>query len=700
MENNKTGIMRQIGDNMGAFTAFGVIGIVAMIILPMHAVLLDILLTFNITLAIAIMLLTMFTTDILQFSVFPTLLLIATLFRLGLNVSSTRLILSQGEAGEVIAAFGGFVSGDNYVVGAILFIIIVVIQFIVITNGAGRVAEVAARFTLDAMPGKQMSIDADLNAGVISDQEAKIRRQNLQKETDFYGAMDGASKFVKGDAIAGIVIVIINFIGGIAIFVGQKGLPFSEAIQRFGVLTIGDGLVSQVPALLISVASGILVTRSASGVDFGSELSKQLFAVPKVIAITSLVLLGLGMIPALPNPPFLILGVLNGVLAYFLHGEDKGKKKMEKARIARPAVEIEREPENVVKYIQVESLEIEIGYGLIALADASTGGDLLDRIAAVRRQCATEMGIIVQPIRIRDNLQLPSDDYIIKIRGNEIASGEVYRNHYLIMDPGNDRIEIKGKETVEPAFGLPAVWVEESQREKAEMLGYTVVDPTTVMVTHLNEVIRKHSHELMGRQEVKSLLDMVKEKYGAVVEELIPDLLSVGEVQKVLQNLLREQVSIRDLVTILETLADFAVNTKDTELLTEYVRHRIGRTIVKPYLDEKGSLDVVTIHPDIEQKIYENIQKSFQGSFPAVSPELNSRILESIGQLRQESILKNMKPVILASPRIRGPFKRLIEMAFPDLAVISLNEIPNSIEIEGVGMVKIEEAKMVMAHDY
>src|SRR6056297_714133 len=691
MDNNQARIFKRLENNMGSLTAFGVIGIVGMIILPMNSMLLDILLIFNITLAMIIMLLTMFITDILQFSVFPTLLLITTLFRLGLNVSSTRLILSQGAAGEIIAAFGGFVTGDNYVVGAIIFVIIVVIQFIVITSGAGRVAEVAARFTLDAMPGKQMSIDADLNAGVITDQEAGIRRLNLQSEADFYGSMDGASKFVKGDAIAGIVIVIINFIGGIAIFVGQKGIPFGEAIQMFGVLTIGDGLVSQVPALLISVASGILVTRSASGVDFGSELSKQLLSVPKVIAITAVVLLGLGLIPSLPNLPFLVMAGLNGFLAYFLNEEAKQKEHIEKGKAAKPVSEIEREPENMVRYIQVEALEIEIGYGLIALADASSGGDLLDRIAAVRRQSATEMGIIVQPIRIRDNLQLPSDRYVIKIRGNEIASGEILQDHYLVMDPGNDKIDIKGKKTVEPAFGLPAVWADESQRDKAEMLGYTIVDPTTVMVTHMNEVIRRHSFELMGRQEVKSLLDMVKEKYGAVVEELIPDLLSVGEVQKVLQNLLREQVPVKDLVSILETLADYAVNTKDTEILTEYVRHRIGRTIVKPYLSEKGSLDVITIHPQIEQEIYENIQKSFQGSFPAISPDLNTGILERLDKLQKDSALKNIKPVVLASPRIRSPFKRLIEMTFPDLPVISLNEIPNSIEIEGLGMVKIND---------
>ncbi|MEA3423159.1 MAG: flagellar biosynthesis protein FlhA [Bacillota bacterium] len=685
-------INKNINKHLDIVTAFGVIGIVAMIILPMPTVLLDVFLAINIALAVIIILLTMFTVNVLEFSVFPTMLLITTLYRLGLNVSSTRLILSKGYAGEVISAFGGFVTGNNYIVGAVIFIIIVVIQFIVITNGSGRVAEVAARFTLDAMPGKQMSIDADLNAGVITDQQARDRRENLQRESDFYGSMDGALKFVKGDAIAGIVIVLINFVGGIAIFVGQKGLPFGEAIQMFGVLTIGDGLVSQVPALLISTASGILVTRSASKSNFGKEVAMQLFSIPKVVAMTAVVLLLLGFVPALPNILFLLLSLISGGIAYFLYEEEKQKERQKTVvQNKNTNTEVEKEPDDVMRYIKTETLEIEIGYGLISLVDKSSGGDLLDRISTIRRQCASEMGIIVQPIRIRDNLQLKADDYLIKIRGNEVAKGELMYGHLLVMDPGSEKIDIQGKETLEPTFGLPAVWIDESNKEEAEMKGFTIIDPTTVLVTHLNETIKKFSKELMGRQEVKALLDMVKESNNAVVEELVPDYLSVGDIQKVLQNLLSEQVSIRDFVTILETLADYAPNTKDIELLTEYVRYRLGRTITKRYVDEKNTLDVITIHPDIEQKIYNSIQKSFQGSFPAISPEMNTKILKSTDSLLTLNMSMERQFVILVSPRIRAPFRKLIEMTFPDLPVLSLNEIPNSVEIEGVGMVKIDD---------
>ncbi len=682
----------KITSSFDVIVAFGVIGIIAMIILPMPPMLLDILLTLNITLAMIIILLTLFTQEVLEFSIFPTLLLIATLFRLGLNVSSTRLILSDGNAGKVIESFGGFVAGDNYIVGAIIFIIIVVIQFVVITNGAGRVAEVAARFTLDAMPGKQMSVDADLNAGVITDVIAKKRREDLQREADFYGSMDGASKFVKGDAIAGIVIVLINFVGGIAIFMGQKGLSFGEAIERFGMLTIGDGLVSQVPALLISVASGILVTRSASKLNFGTEMAKQLMAVPKVIMITSVILLGLGLVPALPNLPFLLLAGITGSIAYFLYEEEK-QQKQEKVKVQekKDSKEVEKEPEDMMRYIRTEPLEVDIGYGLIALADKSVGGDLMDRIATIRRQNATEMGIIVQPIRIRDNLQLKSNEYVIKIRGNEVANGEIYYGQLLVMDPGNEKIDIEGRQTIEPAFGLPAVWIEESRKEEAEMKGFTIVDPVTILVTHLDEIIKKFSSELLGRQEVKALLDMVKEANSAVVEELVPDNMSVGEIQKVLQNLLGEKVPIRDMVAILETLADYAPNTKDIELLTEYVRYRLGRTITKRYLSEKNSLDVITIHPEIEQMIHSSIQKSFQGSFPAINPDINTRVLGKIDELLMTNRTRGGFPIVLASPRIRAPFRKLIEMTFPDLPVLSLNEIPNVVDIEGIGMVRIDE---------
>lgn len=683
-------ILRSISKKMDIVIAFGIMGIIAMIIIPLNTVVLDILLTFNITLGVIIILLTMFTTNVLEFSVFPALLLVTTLFRLALNISSTKLILSQGKAGQVIQAFGSFVAADNYVVGAVIFIIIVVIQFIVITNGATRVAEVTARFTLDAMPGKQMSIDADLNAGVINDNEARIRRRELQLEADFYGAMDGASKFVKGDAIAGIVIVIINFIGGIIIFSWQKNVPVLDAIQQFGILTIGDGLVSQVPALLISTASGILVTRSASDDNFGTELAHQLFSVPKVLGIASAVLFALAIIPGLPTVPFFIIAAISGMIAYFLAEE---KKQKEAEVIQKKAAKEQKslsgkEPEDMRRYIHVEPIEIEIGYGLIPLAESS-GGDLLDRITAVRKQNASEMGILIPPIRIRDNLQLKADEYIIKIRGNEVGKGTILYNHFLVMNPGNQNLEIEGKPTVEPAFGLPAVWIDKKQKDKAEMLGYTIVDPTTVIVTHLSEILKASSYELLGRQEVKKLIDMIKEDYSAVVEELIPDLLSLGDVQKVLQNLLRERVPIKDLLTILETLADYAGNLKDVEVLTEYVRNKIGRTIVSDYLNTDNKLDIITVNPELEQYIYENIQKSIQGSFPAIEPAITTKILEKVDAILDKT--QAAKPIILTSPRIRVAFKRLIEMTFPQIAVLSLNEIPNTVEFKGIGAVTVDD---------
>lgn len=691
MTSVKNSLFSGLTKNMDILAALGVIGIVAMIILPLNPMVLDIFLTFNITLSIIVILLTMFTKNILEFSVFPTLLLVTTLFRLGLNVSSTRLILSQGKAGEVISAFGSFVAADNYVVGAIIFIIIVVIQFIVITNGASRVAEVAARFTLDAMPGKQMSIDADLNAGVIDDNQARIRRTNLQLEADFYGAMDGASKFVKGDAIAGIIIVFINFLGGIVIFAWQKGVPILDAIEQFGILTIGDGLVSQVPALLISTASGILVTRSASANSFGNELTQQLFSIPKVIGIAALVIFILGLVPGLPTIPFFILAAACGIISYFLI-EEKKQKEIEETKKEMAKTEkatSDKEPEDVSRYIHVEPIEIEIGYGLIPLAESGEGGDLLERITAIRKQNASEMGILIPPIRIRDNLQLKADEYIIKIRGNEVARGEVLYNHFLVMDPGSNNIEIEGKPTIEPAFGLPAVWIDKKSKDKAEMMGYTIVDPTTVMVTHLSEILKSNCYELLGRQEVKKLIDMMRDNYSAVIEELIPDMLSLGDVQKVLQNLLRERVPIKDLLTILETLADYAGNIKDTEVLTEYVRNRIGRTIVSGYMTRDNKLDIITVNPDLEQYIYDNIQKSIQGSFPAIDPTISTKILEKIDGILEAG--QAPKPIILTSPRIRVAFKRLIEMAFPQLGVLSLNEIPNSVEFEGIGMVTVDD---------
>ena len=670
--------------------AFVVIAVVLMIIIPLPSILLDVLLAFNITVSVVIILLTLFTTEVLQFSVFPTLLLITTLFRLALNISSSRLILKDGYAGEVINAFGSFVVGGNYVVGIIIFLIIVIIQFIVITNGAGRVSEVSARFTLDAMPGKQMSIDADLNAGTIDESQARERRKKLQQEADFYGSMDGASKFIKGDAIAGLIITAINILAGIIIGVMMLNMDISTAAQTYTRLTIGDGLVTQVPALLISTASGILVTRSGSDENFGTLVVKQLTGFPKVIAIASVVLLFMAIIPGLPHMAFLILSVACGVAAYLLY-KDAKEQIIQQAEIEQQEItETEsKEPENVMSLISVEPMEVEIGYGLIPLADEGSGGDLLQRITSVRRQCAIEMGIVVQPIRIRDNLQLKTNEYVIKIRGTVLAKSELMPSMLLCMDPTNGESEIQGIRTMEPSFGLPAIWINKDQREEAEIRGLTVVDPTTVMVTHLTETIKNHSYELLGRQEVKLIVDSVKEKYSAVVEELIPDLLTIGELQKVLQNLLRERVSIKDMVTIMESLADNSRTTKDIEVLTEYVRFALGRSICNSLVDENGAVTVVTLDPQIEDLVGNNIQKSMQGSFPAIDPDTTGRILNSIKSVLDSVYFYENQPVILVSPKIRPAFRKLIEMVFPAVNVLSLNEIPNDIQIRTEGVISI-----------
>ncbi|KZL94151.1 flagellar biosynthesis protein FlhA [Clostridium magnum] len=670
--------------------AFVVIAVVLMIIIPLPSILLDVLLAFNITVSVVIILLTLFTTEVLQFSVFPTLLLITTLFRLALNISSSRLILKDGYAGEVINAFGSFVVGGNYVVGIIIFLIIVIIQFIVITNGAGRVSEVSARFTLDAMPGKQMSIDADLNAGTIDESQARERRKKLQQEADFYGSMDGASKFIKGDAIAGLIITAINILAGIIIGVMMLNMDISTAAQTYTRLTIGDGLVTQVPALLISTASGILVTRSGSDENFGTLVVKQLTGFPKVIAIASVVLLFMAIIPGLPHMAFLILSVACGVAAYLLY-KDAKEQIIQQAEIEQQEItETEsKEPENVMSLISVEPMEVEIGYGLIPLADEGSGGDLLQRITSVRRQCAIEMGIVVQPIRIRDNLQLKTNEYVIKIRGTVLAKSELMPSMLLCMDPTNGESEIQGIRTMEPSFGLPAIWINKDQREEAEIRGLTVVDPTTVMVTHLTETIKNHSYELLGRQEVKLIVESVKEKYSAVVEELIPDLLTIGEIQKVLQNLLRERVSIKDMVTIMESLADNSRTTKDIEVLTEYVRFALGRGICNSLVDDNGAVTVVTLDPQIEDLIGNNIQKSMQGSFPAIDPDITGRILNSIKSVLDSVYFYENQPVILVSPKIRPAFRKLIEMVFPAVNVLSLNEIPNDIQIRTEGVISI-----------
>ena len=677
-------------ENLDVLVAIGVIGIVLMIIIPLPKGVLDVLLALNITLSVVIMLITMFRTNVLQLSVFPTLLLVTTLFRLALNISSTRLILTEADAGSIITAFGDFVVGGNYAVGIIIFIIIVIVNFLVITNGAGRVAEVSARFTLDAMPGKQMSIDADLNSGLIDEATAKSRRQDLQSEADCSGAMDGASKFVKGDAIAGIIITLINIVGGIIIGVMMKGMSAGDAASKYIILTVGDGLVGQIPALLISTSSGILVTRSGSRDNFGKTFANQLTAFPVVTGIAAILMFSIGIIPGMPKLPFFLAAADMGVLTYLLYKEENKKQELAIAMEEDEIVEMERkEPENVMNLISVEPMEVEIGYGLIPLADETTGGDLLQRIASVRRQCAIEMGIGVQPIRIRDNLQLRTNEYVIKIRGTVIASSELMPNMLLCMDPTGDNSDIPGIKTIEPTFGLPAVWVNKDQREEAEIKGLTVVDSTTVMVTHLTETIKAHSYELLGRQEVKLIVDNTREKYSAVVDELIPDLLTIGELQKVLQNLLREKVPIKDMVTIMESLADNSRNTKDIELLTEYVRFSLARTICNQIINEDRAVTVVTLHPQLEELVASNIQKSIQGTFPTIDPDTTTRIFNNIRDTIESVYFYNNQPVILVSPNIRCVFRKLIEMAFPHLMVISLNEIPNDVEIRTEGVVTL-----------
>ncbi len=534
-----------------------------------------------------------------------------------------------------------------------------------------------------------MSIDADLNAGIIDDITARQRRKNLQAEADFYGAMDGASKFVKGDAIAGIIITIINIIGGIIIGIVMLNMDAQKSMEVFTTLTIGDGLVSQIPALLISTASGILVTRSGSDENFGTLLGKQMTAFPKVIAIASVVLFVMSF-TGLPAVPFLVLSAGMGASAFFLYKDEKEKMEVIMESEQAEINEIEKkEPENVSSLISVEPMEIEIGYGLIPLADENSGGDLLQRIASVRRQCAIEMGIVVQPIRIRDNLQLKNNQYIIKIRGTDIAAAELMPNMLLCMDPTGENSDIPGIKTIEPTFGLPAIWINKDQREEAEIKGLTVVDPTTVMVTHLTETIKAHSYELLGRQETKLIVETTKEKYSAVVDELIPDLMTLGEVQKVLQNLLREKVSIKDMVTIMESLADNSRNTKDIELLTEYVRFSLGRTICNGLLDENRSITVTTLHPDLENYIADNLQKSIQGSYVVIEPDTTQRLFENLKSILDTVYFNNNQPVVLVSPKIRPAFRRLLEMVFPQVIIISLNEIPNDVEIKTEGVVTL-----------
>lgn len=665
-----------------------VIMIVAMLVIPLPTWLLSFLIIINITLGLMVLLTAMNMQEALQFSIFPSLLLLLTLFRLGLNVSTTRAILSNGDAGGVVETFGTFVTGGNVVVGLVVFVILILIQFIVITKGAERVSEVAARFTLDAMPGKQMSIDADLNAGMISEIDARTRREKVSNEADFYGAMDGATKFVKGDAIAGIIIVIINLLVGMIIGVVQMGLPFNEAAVLFSQLTVGDGIVSQIPALLISTATGIVVTRAASEGNLGSDITSQLLGQPKLLFVAGVTIMLLGIVTPISNvltlPVSLALGAAGFVM---LRKPEEDPEEMLELEEDLETSEM-KSPENIVNLLNVDPIEFEFGYGLIPLVDAQQGGDLLDRVVMIRRQLAIELGLVIPVVRIRDNIQLQPNEYRIKIKGSEMAKGELLLDHYLAMSPGGDD-SIEGIETIEPSFGLPAKWITEAVKEDAEILGFTVVDPPSVVSTHLTEVIRANAAELIGRQETKQLVDHVHETYPILVDELTPTPLSIGEIQKVLAKLLSEHVSVRNLPIIFETLADYSKYTSDVDVLTEYVRQALARQITIQYAGDGKSLKVLTVSGKVEKMVADSIQQTEQGNYLSLDPQYSQQILESIAQEVERVALMDQSPVILSSPAIRMYLRQVTERYFPQIPILSYNELEASIEVQSVGVVDI-----------
>ena len=685
MAPESAGIIKKYSDVM---VAVGIVTIVIMMIIPLPTLLLDLLLCMNITLALVVVMCAIYNVEALDLSVFPSLLLITTLFRLALNVSSTRLILLEGYAGEVITSFGNFVVGGNAVVGFIIFVILIIIQFMVITKGAERVAEVSARFTLDAMPGKQMAIDADLNQGAITDAEASVRRTKIQREADFYGAMDGASKFVKGDAIAAIIIIVINITGGFIIGMVQRNMSVTQALQNYTLLTVGEGLVNQIPALLISTATGIIVTRAASESNLGYDLISQLGSKPRVFYIVCGVLLAMAIVPGLPGIPFSILAAACGFIGYSIA---KGDKKVQETEVVKKTEISKKEatkPENIVSLLQVDPMELEIGYSLIPLVDTGQGCDLLERIVMIRRQCALELGLVVPTIRIRDNIQIKPNTYIIKLKGIEIAKGELLLDHFLAMNSGTVFEEIEGIETQEPAFGLPALWIPEASREQAELNGYTVVDAVSVLATHLTEVIKAHADEILGRQETQNLIDNAKKTNQSLVDEVVPDLMGVGDIEKVLANLLRERVSIRDMATILEVLADYAQATKDTEILTEYVRHALSRQITQQYT-QNNQLTCITIDPAIENRIAGAVQRTERGSYVSMDPDTMQKILASLGKELQKLTDMGYQPIALTSPTVRVYFRKLVERSVPGIIVLSHAEIEQSVEIQIIGVVKI-----------
>ena len=677
-------------------TVIGVVTVLVVMIIPLPTILLDFLLALNITLSITILLIAMYTLKPLDFSIFPSLLLVMTLFRLSLNVASTRLILLHGNegilaAGKVIKSFGSFVVGGNYVVGMIVFIILVIVNFVVITKGATRIAEVAARFTLDAMPGKQMSIDADLNAGLIDENEAKQRRAMITREAEFNGSMDGAAKFVRGDAIAGIIITLINIIGGLIIGVLQQKMSVIDAAQNYTLLTVGDGLVSQIPALTVSTAAGIVVSRAASEDTMGSEFGKQFLSYPKAIYLAALTIFFFGLIPGMPHISFIMLSLLIAGSIYILSRKKEALKTKEIE--ARKKEKVEVGPEPVEHLLLVDPLEVEVGYGLIPLVDKEQEGEFLDRVKSIRRQFALEMGLVIPPRHIRDNLQLNSSGYQIILKGVTIAHAELMVNHYLAMDPGDATRKIEGIETKEPAFNLPAVWIPEAKREEAKLAGYTVVDNVTIMATHLTEILRDHAPELLGRQEVQNLLDNLSKSYPKAVEELVPNLLSLGAAQKVLQNILQERISIRDMLTIVETLADYAPLTKDPELLTEYVRHKLSRSIISPYIGEDGVLKLITMNQNVEDILLKGVQKTEHGSYLSIDPKIAEPIITSIKEESEKAMAKNIQPILLTSPTIRRHLKKMIELFIPSLIVLSQSELLNDMRFKSIGEVSLSHAR-------
>lgn len=685
-----------IRKNSDLLVAVGIVTILMVMIIPLPPFMLDLMLSFNITFSIIILLTASYILQPLELSSFPSILLLSTLFRLSLNVASTRLILMNGNegvgaAGKVISAFGQFVVGGNYAVGFIVFAILVVINFAVITKGAGRIAEVAARFTLDAMPGKQMSIDADLNAGTIDEKEANARRKKISQEAEYYGAMDGASKFVRGDAIAGIIITLINIMGGFAIGVLQKGLSLSDAAANYTLLTVGDGLVTQIPALIISTAAGLIVSRAAAAeANLGDEISSQILMQPRAIAVASAVLFFMALIPGLPTLPFLFLAAVAGGVAYVVFQARKAQPAPKEEELNAKEEKGGSEPPQQLK--PVDSLSLEIGFGLVPLVDREKNGELLDRIRAIRRQIAQDIGIVIPPVHIVDNTQLKPSEYSILLRGNEVARGELFLGSFMAMDPGGARGKIEGVTTREPTYGLPAVWIKEKQKERAMAGGYTVVDPATVLVTHLSQIIKTHAHELLGRQEAQGLIDTLKESHPKVVEELIPGLMSLGAVGKVLQNLLREQIPIRDLITILETLADWASAVKDTEVLTEYVRQALSRTITKMYQSREGNIPVLTLHQNVERVLGGALQQSDQGGFLNIDPTVVEKIIGSVAKNLEKYAAIRQQPVVVCSSRIRSHFKRLLDRFIPNVAVLSYNEILGHVKINSIGTVGLADA--------